>query len=182
MARRRPGEKLTGGLTVTQTIATWTRVGHGTFSWDTPTNWSIDAVPNGASFNAFLTRGGAAYTVVASGPEEVGLLETNPNATLTINDGGVFLIDNALANTGVINVTSSAAGPAALELGDTSSPSFSYGNSGAINLKGVDLFRALVFDALFTQLVGGGTINLSGLDSISGGAGGRFVQNYDNTI
>lgn len=168
---------------MTQTIATWTRSGHGTFNWNTATNWSGDVVPDGGNFNAFLTRGGPTYTVTVSsaGGEEVGLLETNANATLTIS-AETFTIDNALANTGVINADSSAAAAAFLLLGNAStSTDFSYGNSGVINLNGATNPAWLVFEDIITDLVGGGAINLSAAN-IGGGASGRTVLNYDNTI
>jgi hypothetical protein len=167
---------------VTQIIATWTHSGHGTFKWDTATNWSGDVVPNGGNFNAFLTRSGPAYTVVASGAggHEVGLLETNPNATLNIS-ADAFNVANALANTGVINVDSTAGGEATFFLGNGST-TFSYGNSGVINLLGVASAAFLTFADVTTELVGGGAINLSGQASISAGVAGDTVVNYDNTI
>jgi hypothetical protein len=165
---------------VTQTIATWTRTSAGPFSWNVAANWSGDVVPNGGNFNAFLTRSGAAYTVVATGALELGFLETGANATLKINVGELA-IDNALANTGALNLNSSAAGDAVVFLGNGSA-SFSFGNSGAIDLDGVTDSASLVFEDVVTELVGGGTINLAGFATVSGTVAGRTVLNYDNTI
>ena len=73
---------------MTQIVATWSGGGRGPFNWNTPTDWSGGGVPDGSNFNAFLTRGGVAYTVVVSGPEEVGLLATCAHATLRESSGG----------------------------------------------------------------------------------------------
>jgi len=170
---------------VTQATATWTRTGKGASSWDLATNWSPAVIPNdagGTVYKALLTRGGSAYTVVASGAHEIGLLEADANATLTINDFGVFTIDNALDSAGVINVDASAAGTTELNLGTLAADSFLYGNSGTINLNGVTNAAILTFNAITTELVGGGVINLSGLADIDASAEGGSVLNYDNTI
>ncbi len=154
---------------MTQATATWARTGKGTFrfSWDLATNWSPAAVPNdtGATvYKALLTQGGSAYTVVASGAHEIGLLQMDANATLTINKTGDFTIDNALDNAGVINVAASPGGFSELNLGTASTPSFSYGNSGTINVNGGVNLAFLLFNATATtELVGGGVINLSGM-------------------
>ncbi|MGD0762999.1 MAG: hypothetical protein ABR929_07385 [Roseiarcus sp.] len=161
-------------------------------SFNTVGNWSPASVPVAAS-TVYLDAGGPtgpAYTVTSSVNNAISWLSIDSNATLDVA-AGTFRVDSTVNpwsnadNFGTIDI---AAGATMIygAAGSPSGDSAEIFNTGAVSvLGGASTWAYLRFAAPYNDLLGGGTVTMSGDAEITTGAGNTTVvglENKNNTI
>ena len=139
-------------------------------NWGTASDWNDDVVPNDASDQVYLPTLTSAYTVTADGDYTVNYLEVDAKATLSITGGQINIDNNALGDSGTVNVGKGAT------LALTGNFIGVYG-SGALVVDGALSVDTTSFAALFNS-----KITLAGGSLLGSTATVNYTENYEATI
>ena len=87
-------------------------IGGASGSWNTPSNWSPNGVPNSATVTVCIDDGSAPAAVTLDGGITVGNLVIDAKSSLTINNGIDLQVTQSIYNAGQITVSASNLGTA----------------------------------------------------------------------
>ena len=93
------------GTTACNAVGASIWIGGGSGSWNTASNWSTNAVPNGANATVCIDDGAAPAAVTINSSVEVGTLVIDAGSSLTIGNNTDLEVTSAIVNAGQITVS-----------------------------------------------------------------------------